>query len=256
MNLGLEGRVAAVTGAAGGIGRACAKALADEGCRVIVSDVQERGLEDLVAEGPETFTPVVADLLSAGGPTAIIDQAVRTHDRLDILVMAAGVFGTARGGMFVGPEGPTAITAVDWDRTLVVNLRAAFLSAQAAIPVMARNRWGRLIAIGSVAGQMGGLAAGADYAASKAGLAGTMRSLALNAGRFGITANTINPGVIETGMIEHVATKTVTAVSERTVVGRNGTGAEVAAIAVMLASEQAGFVTGTHIDVNGGFYFG
>jgi 3-oxoacyl-[acyl-carrier protein] reductase len=256
VNLGLEGRIAAVTGAAGGIGRACARALADEGCRVVLSDVEERGLEELVAERPDAFTAVVADLSTADGPLAIVEEAVRSHGRLDVLVMAAGVFGTARGGVFVSSEGPTTIEPAAWDLTLAINLRAAFLASQAAIPVMARNGWGRLVAIGSIASQMGGLSAGADYAASKAGLASTMRSIAINAGRSGITANTINPGVINTPMIEHVGSATATAVAERTAVGRNGTGEEVAAIAVMLASEQAGFITGSHVDLNGGFYFG
>ena len=254
MDLRLDGRVAAVTGAAGGIGSVCAKALADEGCQVVVSDVDEAGVEELANERPDSYSAITADLLSSGGPRAIVDHATSTFGRLDILVMAAGIFGTARGGLFAGAAGASTITPADWDLTLAINLRAAFLSAQAAIPAMAKNGWGRLIAVGSVSGQIGGLRAGADYAASKAGLGGMIRSLAVTAGRLGITANIINPGLIKAPMIDKVGAEASALVAERTALGRNGEPEEIAAVVAMLASEQAGFITGAHIDVNGGLY--
>jgi 3-oxoacyl-[acyl-carrier protein] reductase len=256
MNLQLDDRVALVTGAAGGIGGACAAALAEEGCRVVISDVQEAGLQELTRERPDAYSAITADLLTDDGPVAIVDHAANTFGRLDIVIMAAGIFGSARGGLFPGPDGATTIPPADWDLTLSVNLRAAFLTAQAAMALMAKNGWGRLIAIASVAGQMGGLRAGADYAASKAGLAGMIRSLALTGGRLGITANTINPGLIKAPMMENVGAEASAAVADRTALGRNGTSEEVAAVAAMLASEQAGFITGAHIDVNGGIYLG
>jgi 3-oxoacyl-[acyl-carrier protein] reductase len=120
---------------------------------------------------------------------------------------------------------------------------------------MARRGWGRIVAIGSVSGQMGGFGAGADYAASKAGISGMVRSLALTAGPNGITVNAVNPGMIMTAMLtdNHDSTRTDT-IAERSAMRRLGTAEEVAAMIVMLTAEQAGFVTGSHVDINGGFY--
>lgn len=255
MNLGLEDRVAVVTGAASGIGEACARALAAEGCRVVVSDIAEEPLLALAAEGGDGYSAVVADLAGASGPAAIVDHAVEHFGRLDILVTAGGIFGSARGGLFPGPEGATTISPEEWDHTLNVNLRGTFLAAQAAIPKMAANGWGRVVTIASVAGQMGGFRAGADYIASKAGVAGVTRSLALTAGPLGITVNTVNPGMIETPMLsDNVAAEIARTVAERSAMRRLGVREEVAALVAMLASEQAGFITGAHLDVNGGFY--
>ncbi len=106
---------------------------------------------------------------------APIKQAASAHGRLDIAILAAGVFGSARGGIFAGEEGPSEIEPGQWDLTQAINLRAPFLAAQAAIGEMQKGGWGRIVAIGSVAGQNGGFRAGADYASSKAGLAGMAR---------------------------------------------------------------------------------
>lgn len=257
MNLGLQDRVAVVTGAASGIGQECARTLAGEGCRVLVTDVQEDGLRELEAEDAERYVPFVADLSTPFGPSSIIDAAVSQFGRLDVLVTAGGVFGTAKGGLFGSDGGASEISVEEWDRTLNVNLRGTFLVAQAAIPRMAENGWGRIVTIGSVSGQMGGFEAGADYIASKAGVAGVTRSLALAAGPQGITVNTVNPGMIETPMLaDNVQGGSSQAVAQRSPVRRLGSREELAAIVVMLCSEQAGFVTGSHVDVNGGFYFG
>lgn len=184
-----------------------------------------------------------------------VDHAIEDFGELHVLVCAGGVFGTARGGMFAGPDGASTIFPDEWDQTLSVNLRAPFLAAQAAIPHMAEASWGRVVVIGSVSGQMGGFGAGADYAASKAGLGGMVRSLSLTAGPRGITVNCINPGMIETPMLtENHATQVTDHISERTAMRRIGNREELAALVVMLASEQAGFITGAHLDVNGGFY--
>jgi 3-oxoacyl-[acyl-carrier protein] reductase len=256
MDLGLSGRVALVTGAAGGIGSGCANALAEEGCRVVITDRPEAGLAELATTRKDTFSPVVADLSTEEGPTAIVDYAWQAFGRIDVVVLGAGIFGNARGGMFPGPTGVTHIPPADWNLTLAINLRAAFLTAQAAMERMIPKRWGRIIAIASVAGQMGGLRAGADYAASKAGLAGMTRALALAGGPHGVTANTINPGLIKAPMMDQVGQEASAAIAERTAVKRNGTVEEIAAVVAMLASEQASFITGSHLDVNGGIHMG
>jgi 3-oxoacyl-[acyl-carrier protein] reductase len=257
MDFGLQDRVAVVTGAASGIGQACARALADEGCRVLVSDIQEDGLRELEAEDADKYVPFVADLSTGFGPKSIVDAAISEFDRLDVLVTAGGIFGTAKGGLFGSDGGASVISVEEWDRTLNINLRGTFLVAQEAIPRMAENGWGRIVTIGSVSGQMGGFEAGADYIASKAGVAGVTRALALDAGPKGITVNTVNPGMIETPMLaENVEGGSSQSVAERSAVRRLGTRDELAAMVVMLCSEQAAFVTGSHVDANGGFYFG
>lgn len=257
MDLGLNGRVAIVTGAASGIGRACTELLIGEGCRVVATDIQDEPLRELAASIGGECTAVVADASTPEGAVAPVDAARREYGRLDVLVLSAGVFGTARGGALAGDEGASTIEPAQWDLTQAINVRGPFLCAQAAIDEMALNGWGRIVAIASVAGQMGGFRAGADYAASKAAVAGMVRSMACTAGPLGITVNVINPGMIKTPMLkDNVRTDYTSAVAERSALRRLGTAEEVASMAVMLASEGAGYATGSHIDVNGGFYFG
>jgi NAD(P)-dependent dehydrogenase (short-subunit alcohol dehydrogenase family) len=162
VDLGLAGRVALVTGASGGIGEACATALAAEGCRVVGTDIVADRIEERAAEDPERFGAVVADLSDADGPAAAVAHTIERFGRLDVLVCAGGVFGTARGGLFAAAAGAPAseITPAEWDRTLAINLRGSFLAAQSAITHMAAAGWGRVVVVGSVSGQMGGFGAG------------------------------------------------------------------------------------------------
>jgi len=256
MDLGLTDRVALVTGAASGIGEACALALAAEGCRIVGSDISEEGLERLEARDPDRFSAVVADLADEGGPASAVAHAVERFGGVDVLVCAGGVFGVARGGIFAAEEGESAseITPAEWDRTLNVNLRGSFLTAQAAIPHMAEQGWGRVIVIGSVSGQMGGFGAGADYAASKAALAGMARSMATTAGPAGVTVNCVNPGMIETPMLANHNMERTDKIVRQAAMRRLGQRDELAALITMLASEQAGYVTGAVLHVNGGMY--
>jgi 3-oxoacyl-[acyl-carrier protein] reductase len=259
MDLGLAGRVALVTGASSGIGEACALALAAEGCRVVGTDIVPDGIERRAEQDAECYSAVVADLAAEDGPGSAVAHAVSRFGRLDVLVCAGGVFGTARGGIFAAAAGEPAgeITPAAWDRTLTINLRGSFLAAQAAIPYMATAGWGRVIVVGSVSGQMGGFGAGADYAASKAALGGMVRSMALTAGPSGVTVNCVNPGMIRTPMLagNHDSSATE-GIARQAAMRRLGRRDELAAVITMLASEQAGYITGAHIDVNGGYYCG
>lgn len=259
MDLGLEGKVAVVTGAASGIGKSCAELLLAEGCKVVGTDIQEdglRALEAAVGEGAPLST-VVADASTTDGAAAPIAAAAEEHGRLDILIAAAGIFGTARGGLFAGDEGASEMSPEQWDLTQNINLRGPVFAIQAAVPEMSKNNWGRIVVIASVSGQMGGFRAGADYAASKAGIVGAIRSLASTSGPSGITINAINPGMIQTPMLgDNVETGISGTVAERSSLRRLGVTEEVSAMAVMLTSEQSGFITGAHLDINGGFYFG
>lgn len=258
MDLGLSERVALVTGASSGIGEACALALAGEGCRVVGTDITEEGIERLEARDPERFSSVVADLADVAAPARAVAHTVERFGGIDILVCAGGIFGNAHGGIFAADEGESAstITPGDWDRTLNVNLRGSFLTAQAAIPHMAKKGWGRVVLIGSVSGQMGGFGAGADYAASKAALGGMARSMALTAGPSGVTVNYVNPGMIETPMLRNHNKQNTDKIARQAAMRRLGQRDELAAMITMLASQQAGYITGAHLDINGGYYFG
>jgi 3-oxoacyl-[acyl-carrier protein] reductase len=231
VDVGLAGKVAIVTGAASGIGHACTEALEAEGARVLACDLDaDDGALQVDVAKPEDAQRMV-------------DEAVGRFGRLDVLVTCAGVFHATPFDQ---------ITPEEWDRIHAVNLRGTFLSAQAALRVMIPRRSGRIVTIASLAGQAGGLAAGAAYAASKAGVVALTKSIARFAGPHGVTANCVNPGIIDTPMTvawpADVRERNVRA----TPLGRTGRPEEVASVVVMLASDAASFVHGAHVDVNGG----
>jgi 3-oxoacyl-[acyl-carrier protein] reductase len=236
MDLGLDGRVAVVTGAARGIGRATAQLLASEGVRIVAADLREPEL----AGFDEGAIAVAVDVADPEGAKALVDASQAAFGRLDILVCSAGVYET---------NSLLDLGAQEWDRVQAINLRGTFLCAQAAVPAMAANGWGRIVLLSSLAALTGGLAAGASYVASKAGVMGLTRSLANHVGPLGITVNCVNPGIIETPMTEALEREQIAA---RTPVRRNGTPEDVASIITMLASDRAGFVTGAHLSINGG----
>jgi 3-oxoacyl-[acyl-carrier protein] reductase len=240
---GLAGKSAIVTGGASGIGLACARALAGEGARVVIADLNE---EAATAAAQELAAHYVAvDVSKPDQARRVVEETVARAGGLDLLVTCAGAFQST----------PLDRIEVDeWDRIQAVNLRGVFLVAQAALAVMIPRRSGRIITVASLAGQSGGLAAGASYAASKAGVAALTKSIARFAGPHGITANCVNPGIIDTPMIAGWPHEVLERTIAQTPLGRVGKPEEVAAIVVMLASDGAGFVHGAHIDVNGGLF--
>ncbi len=236
MDLGLDGRVAVVTGAASGIGKTTAQLLASEGVRIVAADLHKPELADFGVDA----VGAAVDVADPDGAKVLVDACHSEFGRLDILVCSAGVYETTS---------LLELSAREWDRVQAINLRGTFLCAQAAIPAMAANGWGRIVLLSSLAALTGGLAAGASYVASKAGVMGLTRSLANHAGPFGITVNCVNPGIIETPMTEALEREEMAA---RTPVRRNGTPEDVASIITMLASDRAGFVNGAHLSINGG----
>lgn len=245
VDTGLAGKTAIVTGAAGGIGRACAQALAHEGARVVLADLDGDAVAGAAREidGDGSAVALAVDVSRPEDAGRLIGEATSRFGSLDVLVASAGTFHATPIDR-ISPE--------EWDRVQAVNLRGVFLVAQAALRAMLPQRSGRIVTIGSLAGQAGGLAAGAGYAASKAGVAALTKSIARFAGASGVTANCVNPGIIDTAMTAAWPSEVLERTVAATPLGRLGRPEEVAAIVVMLASEAASFVHGAEIDVNGG----
>jgi 3-oxoacyl-[acyl-carrier protein] reductase len=240
---GLAGKSALVTGGASGIGLACVRALVGEGATVVLADLNEQEAARVADELAAHY--VAADVSKPEHARRVVEEAVRTAGSLDVLVTCAGAFHATPLDR-IEPD--------EWDRIQAVNLRGVFLVAQAALEVMIPRGSGRIVTVGSLAGQSGGLAAGASYAASKAGVAALTKSIARFAGPHGITANCVNPGIIDTPMTAAWPREVLERTVAQTPLGRVGKPEEVAAIVVMLASDGAGFVHGAHIDVNGGLF--
>ncbi len=243
----MNSRTALVTGASRGIGRACAKGLAKAGVRVAVAartvDALEALAGELRAEGAEAFV-VELDLAEPASIEAAAAKVAAEFGRIDILVNNAGI---TRDGLAM------RMKKADWDAVLAANLTGSFLLIQQVLPAMMRNRWGRIINISSVVGQAGN-AGQANYAASKAGLIGMTKSIAQEMASRNVTVNAVAPGYIATAMTEtlpaEVKEKMVGAIPMR----RVGTPDEVAAAVRFLASEEASYITGHTLDVNGGLY--
>jgi 3-oxoacyl-[acyl-carrier protein] reductase len=242
MESGLVGKTAVVTGAASGIGRACARALAGEGAFVVCADLDGEQATVAAAELERPGVGAQADVTSEDDCRRLVARAT-DQGGLDVLVTCAGIFHATPFD---------EITPAEWDRIVAVNLRGTFLTCQASLRAMLPRKSGRIVTIASLAGQTGGLAAGAAYSASKAGVVALTKSIARFAGPHGITANCVNPGIIDTPMTAGWPPEKRDPTVAATPLGRMGTADEVAAIVLVLASDAAGFVNGAHVDVNGG----
>jgi len=249
MMTGLEGRIALVTGASQGIGRACALALAQSGATVALAARNEAKLAEVVAEIEAAGGKAAAFALDVSSEESIKNGAkavLAQFGKVEILVNNAGI---TRDGLLM------RMKRADWDEVIGTNLTGAFLLTQALVPAMMKNRWGRIINISSVVGRTG-QAGQANYAASKAGLIGFTRSLARELASRDITANAIAPGYIETPMTEVLNEQQRTAMMAAIPLARPGRPEDIAQSVVFLASEAAGYITGHVLDVNGGMFMG
>jgi 3-oxoacyl-[acyl-carrier protein] reductase len=236
-----------VTGASRGIGKACALELAKAGARLVVAARQLDKLEEVASEirtaGGEAFV-VALDLASHESIKAAISTASKEFGRIDILVNNAGV---TRDNLAL------RMKPDDWNIVLQTNLSGAFFCIQQVISPMMRERWGRIVNISSVVGQAGNPGQ-ANYVASKAGLIGLTKSLAQELASRNITVNAVAPGFIETDMTGVLKDEQKARITQGIPMGRIGNPAEVAAAVRFLASEEASYITGNVIDVNGGMY--
>ena len=238
----LTGKTALVTGATGGIGGAIARALHAQGATVSISGTRRDVLDTLAGEMKERVRVLPCNLSDAAEVEALVPGAEKAMGQVDILVANAGI---TRDNLFV------QLRDEDWNDVINVNLTATFRLARAATKLMMRNRFGRIIAITSVVGVTGNAGQG-NYAASKAGLIGMMKSVGAEYARRNVTANCIAPGFIATPMTDALNEKQREAVLGRVPAGRLGTPEDIAAAAVYLASNEAAYVTGQTIHVNGG----
>jgi len=238
----LSGMTALVTGASGGIGTAIARGLAAQGARVALSGTREEALAAVQADLGATAVTLPCDLRDAAAVDALVPSAVEQLGQLDILVNNAGI---TRDNLAMRMKDE------EWDSVIRVNLEAAFRLSRAALKPMMRARFGRIISVTSVVGVTGNPGQ-ANYAASKAGLIGMSKALAQEVASRNITVNTIAPGFIQSAMTDNLPDAQREALLVRIPAGKLGTGSDIAAACVYLASREAGYVTGTTLHVNGG----
>jgi 3-oxoacyl-[acyl-carrier protein] reductase len=240
-------KVALITGASRGIGRSIALALAAKGATIVAVDMDQVSTDLVVAElqalGVKALA-VVGNVTVSADVENMMDEAVKAFGRIDILVNNAGI---TRDGLLMRMKDE------DWDAVLNVNLKGAFLCTRAVFKIMSKQRWGRIINIASVVGQMGNVGQ-ANYCASKAGLIGLTKSNAREMAKRSITVNAVAPGFIATAMTDALSDKVRAELTAQIPLERLGSADDIANAVVFLASDAAGYITGHVLSVNGGMY--
>ena len=242
-----KGKVAVITGASRGIGKSIAVALAAQGAIIVAMDMDQAATDAVVAElqasGAQALA-VVGNVTAAADVDKMIDAAVAAFGRVDILINNAGI---TRDGLLM------RMKEEDWDAVLSVNLKGAFLCTRSVFKVMSKQRYGRIINIASVVGQMGN-AGQANYCASKAGLIGLTKSNAREMAKRNVTVNAVAPGFIATAMTDALPEKVREELAAQIPLERLGSADDIANAVVFLASETSGYITGHVLSVNGGMY--
>jgi 3-oxoacyl-[acyl-carrier protein] reductase len=238
----LTGKTALVTGASGGLGGAIARALYGQGATVALSGTRREALEALAGELGSRAHVLSCDLANAAAVEALVPAAEAAMGSLDILVNNAGV---TRDNLFM------RMKDAEWDTVIAVDLTAAFRLSRACLKGMMRRRFGRILGITSIVGVTGNPGQG-NYAAAKAGMIGMSKALAAEVASRGITVNCIAPGFIASPMTDTLTDKQRESILASVPMGRLGAGADIGAAAVYLASEEAAYVTGQTLHVNGG----
>jgi 3-oxoacyl-[acyl-carrier protein] reductase len=244
----LSGKLAVVTGAARGLGKAIAKELADRGAHVVVNDLTlgpASSVAEAIREQGGSATPVAFDVAD----TSQVDESIRTllleHDSIQILVNNAGI-----GDFVTFPE----IDSDRWDRMIDIHLKGSFNCCKAVLPTMQRQRYGKIVNVSSVAGKRGDFGGNAHYTAAKAGIIGLTKSLARYAAPFGINVNSVAPGLVETDLTSEMSAEWKETTIARIPAGRLGLPEEIARATAFLVSDDASYIIGETLSVNGGSY--
>jgi 3-oxoacyl-[acyl-carrier protein] reductase len=240
----LSNKVAIVTGSGRGIGKAIALKLAEVGATVVVNDIGEsaNGVAEEIRAMNRQSLAVLADVSSAPDVTRLVETTIATYGKIDILVNNAGI---TRDQLVV------RLSEEDWDKVLDVNLKSVFLCTAAVLKYMIKQRWGRVISITSIVGMVGNPGQ-ANYASAKAGIIGFTRTIAKEMASRGITANAIAPGFIDTEMTQHIDEKRRQELIGRIPLGYLGSPRDVAEAVAFLASDEARYITGQVLNVDGG----
>ena len=247
MDENLKGRIALVTGAGQGMGKAVAKALAARGAKVSVNDLDldkaELTTEELQQDGAEAMT-LPGDVIKADEVRRMVEDTVERFGAVHILVNNAGM---------LRPTKVIDISEEEWDWVVEVNLKGTFLCSQAVLPAMQEAGWGRIVNFSSTAGKNISTVGGAHYTAAKAGILGFTRHLAKEMAEFGITVNSVCPGLIDTEMVRStIDDERTRAYADSFPISRLGKPEEVAELVVFLCSNRAAYITGASLDINGG----
>jgi NAD(P)-dependent dehydrogenase (short-subunit alcohol dehydrogenase family) len=250
MSMNVEGKIAVITGAAQGLGKAIALGFADSGAVPVIVDINREKAAAVRAEinkkGCDAIE-IIADVSNTGELKAMADTVLAKYGTVDVLVNNAGIVHTT----------PIEdITEAEWDHMMAVNLKSVFFASQLVLPAMKKQRRGRIINMSSSAGRMGGYANGVGYAASKAGILGLTMSFARKVAEEGITVNAVAPGTTETEIIEAFSEELKLKLKQMIPMKRLGKPKNIADVVVFLASDEAEFITGAVIDVNGGLFMG
>jgi len=242
----LTGKVALVTGAGRGIGKAVALSLSKQGAKVVVNDINlqsaEETCEEIRALGHEAL-PVKADVSKKVEVVKMVDTVIKAFGSIDVLVNNAGIFSSTS---------LDDMTENEWNRMMDVNLKGVFLCCQIIMKHMKKTQSGKIVNVASLAGKVGGIFAGASYAASKAGVICLTKSLAKQLAPYGINVNAVAPGVIATDITRKWPEEVKESFLKQIPLGRFGTPEEVAETVAFLVSDGANYITGATIDVNGG----
>jgi len=245
-NNSFKGKTVIITGSGQGIGAAIAKLFAVRGANVAINDVNHEASNNTVEEikasgGVAVFFP--ADITKEEEVKTMIKKAVATFGSVDILVNNAGIMKTLK---------TEELTVENWDKTLSVNLKGAFICCKAVLKIMKEKSFGKIINISSLAGESGGITVAVDYSASKAGMLALTKKIALEVAEFNINVNAIAPGTTQTPMIDAMSDKEQIALTNKIPLKRFGLPEDIAYATCFLASEEASFITGATLDVNGG----